>query len=209
MKKTGKFPLVIFLISASLLAACGQAAAPIAEPSTPAVASVPPAAQTSVPAATSPAPTATPSPEPTVTPPADLGPSECKLLSWEDIGKVLGGPIVFSYNQTNGNTIYCLYQTKDLQLALIFIDPTGNPEGSEGVMQEARKNASDPFTIPGLGDDAFVDNFNGNVGLTVRKGDSVNSIGLLTMSAGGFGNSPDNALETEKALAELLISALP
>ena len=206
MKKNSKFPFVIILIGAILMAACSQAGAPAASTSAP-------AANTSAPAVASPAPTATASPEPIVATPPALTFADCTLLSMDDIGMVLGEAVVDAREEIdpvmkgvqNRNT-YCFYLTNNVQLELTFIDPTGFPGASDGVMQGTRGAYPDAVTIPGLGDDAIIHDFHGYIELFFRKADSVNSIGLAKV---GSLISPDNAQAVEKAVAELLLSHLP
>jgi hypothetical protein len=134
-----------------------------------------------------------------------------------DIGAFLGGAVVDAREKIdpavqgvlNRNT-YCTYLTSAVKLQITFIDPSGDPNGSDGVMQVTRLIYPDAITIPGLGDDAFIHDLHGYLELFVRKGDSVNSIGLGTVtSAGETLVSPDNAQPMEVALAGLLLTALP
>ncbi len=218
MNKKRLFVFVVILICASLLAACGQPAVATAAPTAPgALASASPAP--TVPgalASASPAPTATASPAPTTPPLPVLSLVDCKLLSMQDIGTILGGAIVHAREEIeempgaqNKNTL-CVYQTGTVKLELTFIDPTGAPGGTQGLMQTTRKMYGNSVDIPGLGDDAFQIDLHGFLELFLRKADSSYSIGLRSVtSAGDADTSPVNAQAMEKALAELLLSHLP
>jgi hypothetical protein len=214
--KRKMLPIVIILIGASVIAACGSAATSTTNTSAPVAAgtNAPIGATTSVPVVVSPAPTATASPKPIVAKPPVLTIAECVLLSMDDIGTVLGGAVVKAREElqsmpgaSNTNTM-CVYQTNNVKLELIFIDY--GPGSSDEAMQIYRKVYPDAVTLPGLGDDAFEVNISGFIQLFVRKANSVNSIGLRSVSsAGDSDTSPSTAHEMEKALADLLLSQLP
>jgi len=207
MKKTGKFPLVIFLIGASLLAACGQAAVPTANASAPAVVSVPPAAGASSPAVTSPAPTATPSPEPTVAPPPALTLADCTLLSLDQIGTVLGEAVVTDSEVVEGPFTRCEYKTDSWNFNLTFDHGTGS---GASFMEIYRNTFGDKaITIPGLGDDAIgVSSDASYLDIYLIQGNSkiIMDLSKVKMVVGG---TPPNPEEKEKALTELLFSHLP
>jgi hypothetical protein len=79
---------------------------------------------------------------------------------------------------------------------------------SDQYMQNIRSINSDGATIPELGNDAFNNASPAYPILFVRKGNSVYTFGVRSVTADQSLSSPDNAQALEKALAELLLSHL-
>jgi len=191
MRKNRMFSFAIILIGAILMAACGQAAAPTANASAPAVATNAPPAQAS--------------PKPTDVNSAPLATGNCSLLSKDEIGTVLGEPVVDVRDEAK-STI-CAYQTANLILEMNFLNTGGVT--AEQYMQNIRSINENGVSITGLGDDAFNKASPVYPILLVRKGDSVYSFGVRNVTADQSLSSPDNAQALEKSVAELLMSRLP
>jgi hypothetical protein len=190
MRKTSMFISVAVLIGTILMAACGQAAAATANPGSPVVASLASAA-TAIPQSTG-----------ANSVPAQAG--NCTLLSKDEIGTVLGEAVVDVRDEAK-STI-CVYQTQNLILELDFLN-TGALSGDQ-YLQNIRSINSDGVTIPGLGDDAFNNAHTAYPILFVRKGNSVYTFGVRSVTVDQSLSSPDNAQALEKTLAELLLSRL-
>ena len=203
MKKTGMFLFVGILIGASLLAACGQAPAPSANPGALAVAS-------QAPAVASQAPLATASPQPTVAGSSPLTSANCTLLSKDEVGKLLGEAVVDLRDPTKHGTL-CVYQTQNFILELSFIHDFGGWGNSVNYMKSTRTNGVGvtPLDVPALGDEAFYHGGAAYRMLFVRKGYTVYTFGVRNVTADQSLSSPDNAQATEKALADLLLPRLP
>jgi hypothetical protein len=116
MKKTGMFSFVVILIGASVLAACGQAPAPKANPS---------------------APGATGIPQSTSANSIPLNTNNCTLLSKDEVGTVLGEAVV-EVRDPAQNGVLCVYQTKNLILEISFIYKFGGFTNSVTYMQATR-----------------------------------------------------------------------
>jgi hypothetical protein len=186
MKKPKMFLFAAVLLGASLLAACGQAAAPNGNP-VPATAA-PAAANNS----------------------QSSGPADCTLLTKDDVSKVLGEAVVDARDPSKKGII-CVYQTKNLILEMNTLHTFGGWGNSVEYMKQTRVNSvGEPaLDVPGLGDEAF---YHGSAAyrlLLVRKGETVYSIGVRNVTADQSLSSPVSAQAMEKALAELVLSHLP
>jgi hypothetical protein len=191
----------IMLIGAMLMVACGQAAAaiPIANASTPAVAT--------------PAPTATAMPKPTEANAPSVAIADCTVLSQDEVGKILAEPVVEVRDPAKDGSL-CVYQTQNLILEFNTQRIFGGFGDSVNFMKEMRavanENGDNLLDVPGLGDEAF---YRGGSGLVrvlfIRKGAIVYTFGLRNVTADQSLSSPDNAEALEKSLAELLLSRLP
>jgi hypothetical protein len=191
MKKNKMFSFAIILIGTILMAACGQAAAPTANASAPAVASLAPIAQAS--------------PNPTEANLPSLAASNCTIVSKDELGTVLGESVVDVREEGKGTI--CAYQTANLILEMNFLNTGGLT--AEQYMQNIRSINENGVSITGLGDDAFNNAKPAYPILHVRKGNSVFTFGLRNVTADQSLSSPDNAQALEKSLAELLLSRLP
>ena len=202
MKKLGTFRTVVILLGASLLAGCGQATLPNANPTVPAV-SLPVSAPTVAPLA--PLATSTPKSSSTSSTPPTTG--NCTLLTKDDVGKVLGETVAEVRDPVHDGTL-CEYQTKNLILELARV-PKAPGETGVQYMQRVRAGLGQSgLDVPGLGDEAFYALLTSHAILRVRKGDSVYSFGLKGVSPTDT-LSLEDAKAKEKALAELLLSRLP
>jgi len=202
MKKTGMFSFMGILIGASLLAACGLT--PVAGPSpvAPVVATVAPAASA--------APLATAVPQATVASSIPDTGGNCAILSKDDVGKVLGEAVMDLRDPTKHGTL-CVYQTQNLILELGFLHTFAGYANSADYMQKVHADGlgDTPVDVTGLGDEAF---YHGNAKyriLFVRKGDTVYTFGVRTVTADQSLASPDNAQALEKSVADLLMPSLP
>ncbi|MCX6984596.1 MAG: hypothetical protein NT118_07585 [Lentisphaerae bacterium] len=193
MKKTGLFLFSVILIGAALLAACGQAPAPNANPGAPATAPLAPAGS-----------------NPTTANSNPLSGGNCTLLSKDEVGTILGEAVVEVRDPAKDGTT-CVYQTKSLILELNSLHNFGGFVDSVNFMKETRAaNINNPTEdVPGLGEDAF---YNGNLKynmLYVSKGGIVYTFGVRNVTTDQSLSSPDNAQAMEKAIAVLLLSRLP
>ena len=194
MKKIGLYLFVMFL-----LVACGPAAVPSALP----IAS-------SVPADTLPAAPGTEIPKSAGATSAPASSGVCVLVSKDEIGTILGEAVVEVRNPDKKG-INCVYQTNNLILELNTLHTFGGYGNSVEYMKQTRVNGvGDPaLDVPGLGDEAF---YHGSAAyrlLLVRKGDTVYSMGIRTVTADQSLSSPDNAQALEKTVAELVLSRVP
>jgi hypothetical protein len=196
MNKTGLYLFVVILIGASLLAACGQAPAQNANSSAPAGA---PLSQP-----------ATSIPQSTNANSAPVNANNCTLLSKDEVGKVLGEPVVEVRDPAKDGSL-CVYQTQNLILEVLFIHKFGGYVDSVQYMQATRTSGigEAPVDVPGLGDEAFYHGSSAYRILLVRKGDTVYSFGLRNVTADQSLSSPANAQPMEKAIADLLLPRLP
>jgi predicted small secreted protein len=197
MKKSKLFLFVALLLGASLLAACGQTAAPTGNP---AQATVAPVAATVAPVPATVAPVAA----------NNSNPSACTLLTKDDVSKVLGEAVVDTRDPSKKG-ILCVYQTKNLILEMNTLHAFGGWGNSVEYMKQTRVDGvGEPaLDVLGLGDEAF---YHGSAAyrlLLVRKGETVYSTGVRNVTADQSLSSPDNAQAMEKALAELVLSHLP
>ena len=211
MKKLVTFRTVVILLGASLLAACGQATLPNANPTVPAVSvpvsaptvSVPVSAPTVAPLA--PLSTSTPKSSSTSSTPPTTG--NCTLLTKDDVSKVLAQAVEEVRDPVHDGTL-CEYQTKNLILELARV-PKAPGETGVQYMQRVRAGlGQSALDVPGLADEAFYNILTSHAILRVRKGDSVYSFGLKGVSPTDTLSLKD-AKAKEKALAELLLSRLP
>jgi hypothetical protein len=199
MKNNRTYSFAMFLIGTILLAACGQAVAPTANASVPAVATSAPVAQAS--------------PIPTDTKSAPVSTANCSVVSKDEVGKILGEPVVEVRDPAKNGSL-CVYQTQNLILELNTQTRFGGFGDSVNFMKQIRANDLDggdtPLEVSGLGDEAFYHGGSGLLrSLLVRKGDTVYSFGLRKITADNSLSSPDNAEKLEKSLAELELSRLP
>ena len=194
------FLFVAILIGASLLAACGQAPTPSANPGAPAAASLAPLLATLA-SATLP---------PTVASSSPLTSDNCALLSKDEVGKVLGEAVVDLRDPTQHGTL-CVYQTQNLILELGFLHTFGGYGNSVNYMQTTHSDGigDAPLDVAGLGDEAFYHGKSTYRILFVRKGDTVYTFGVRNVTADQSLSAPDNAQALEKSLADLLVPRLP
>lgn len=196
MNKTGLFLFSVILIGAALLAACGQAAAPNANPGAPATAPLAPAGS-----------------NPTTANSNPLSGGNCTLLSKDEVGTILGEAVVEVRDPAKDGSL-CVYQTKNLILELNTQQVFGGFVDSVNFMKQIRANdiasGDTPLDVPGLGDEAFYHGGSGYVRvLLVRKGAIVYSFGLRNVTTDYSLSSPDNAQVLEKTLADLLFTRVP
>ncbi len=196
MNKTRLYLFVLFLIGASLLAACGQAPAQNANPSALAGAllSQPTTAITQSTNANS----------------APASADNCTLLSKGEVGTILGEAVVDLRDPVKNGSL-CVYQTQNLILELSVIHKFGGYTDSVTYMQATRTNniGDAPVDVPGFGDEAF---YHGSAAyrlLLVRKGATVYSFGVRNVTADQSLSSPANSQALEKSIAELLLPRLP
>ena len=187
MKKLGTIPFVIILLSASLLAACGQAAAPNANPAVPTV---------SGPAA---APLATANPKSAAASSSPINADACALLTKDDVSQAWGTPV----DTTVGTgRLDCKYTAKNLSIAFTIGGHTGGIQAMKTTLASLGDLA---LVVPGLGDQAFYNTNSANA-LFVLKGDAefLFSMSDLTYQP----QDPAVVKSTEKAVAEQLLSHL-
>jgi hypothetical protein len=183
----------IFLFLMLLLAACAPASVPGANPG---------------PATVAPAELVNSQSTSAISAPATSG--VCTLVSKDDIGTILG-EAVDEVRNPDKKGINCVYQTKSLILELNTLHTFGGSGNSVDYMKQTRVNGvGEPaLDVPGLGDEAF---YHGGAAyrlLLVRKGDTVYSFGVRSVTADQSLSSPDNAQALEKAVAGLVLSHLP
>jgi hypothetical protein len=208
MKKTGMFPFIGILIGASLLAACGLTPVVSAGPVAPVVATVAPVAS-AAPAASA-APVASVVPQATVANSGAVPSDNCTILSKDDVGKVLGEAVVDLRDPTKHGTV-CVYQTQNLILEVNFLHSFGAYADSVEYMKQTRANGvgDAPVDVAGLGDEAFYHGAAVYRLLLVRKGATVYSLGVRSVTADQSLAAPDNAQALEKSLADLLMPLVP
>ena len=179
------FVFVVILLGASLLAACGQAAAPNTNPGAPAAAPLEPANQNSTDANSIP-----------------LNTDACTLLSKDEVGTVLTEAVVEATGQGLGSG--CSYATQNLRF-----DLTVSQTGGISYLQGVRTNIGDlALVVPGLGDEAFYNTNSFINTLMLRKGDTAYLFSVMNAPSSQE-LSPEDVQAKEKALAELLLSHLP
>jgi Protein of unknown function (DUF3558) len=186
--------LVVVLLGASLLAACGQAAPPSAKASVPTVSAPVPAPKLTV------APLAT---AVSKTSPASTTnrPEACTLLSKDDVSKILGQAV----DEVKGTGVKgegCTYKTKNYQ-AVLTISWTA---GAKYIQQARAKVGEVALDVPGVGDQAFYNTGEVSETLFVGKGDTVFLFKLLADSTLGLAQADRIAME--KALATQALSHL-
>ena len=203
----------VILLGSFLLAACGQAALPNANPNPPAV-SAPVSAPTVGPLATANQSTPTVS-APAVTPLATAtskssstsSTNNCTALSKDDVSKVLG-EAVQEVRDPSHHGVLCVYQTKNLILEANTLHEFGGYLNSVKYMQDIRASLGDlALVVPGLGEEAFYNHRTAYILLLVRLGDTVYSFGVRGVSGNYL--SLEETQSKEKPLAELLLSRLP
>ena len=188
MKKSKLFLFVALLLGASLLAACGQTAAPTGNP---AQATVAPVAATVAPVPATVAPVAA----------NNSNPSACTLLTKDDVSKVLGTPVDTATGSGLGGV--CTYTAKNLKIDFTVAGHTG---GAKAMATTLARLGDIALVVPGLGDQAFYNTDSAN-GLFVLKGDAEY---LFNMSDVTYQPLDPNVVQaTEKALAVQLLSHLP
>jgi hypothetical protein len=196
MYKTRLYLFVLFLIGASLLAACGQAPSQNANPS-----------------ALAGAPLSQPTTAITQSTNANSAPASadnCTLLSKGEVGTILGEAVVDLRDPVKNGSL-CVYQTQNLILELSVIHKFGGYTDSVTYMQATRTNniGDAPVDVAGLGDEAF---YHGSAAyrlLLVRKGATVYSFGVRNVTADQSLSSPANSQALEKSIAELSLPRLP
>jgi hypothetical protein len=196
MKKTGVFSFIFILLGASLLAACGAAPVSNTVPSGPALA---PLAAVSTEVSQSATANANPASAP-----------NCSLLSKDEVGTALGEPVLELRDPVKDGSL-CVYQTQTMILELSILKKFGGFGDSVKYMEGTKTNGigDAPVDVPGLGDEAF---YHGSAAyrlLLVRKGDTVYSFGVRTVTADQSLASPANAQALEKAIADLTLSRVP
>jgi hypothetical protein len=189
MNKLGMYTIVAILIGSSLLAACGQASAPSANPGAPTVQSAAPG--TAIPTAAEANPVA-------------VRPGNCTILSKDEAGTVLGQTVTEVRNEAKGTI--CAYQTEDLIFELNFLNTGG--QSAVQYIKTIQEINPDGELVPGLGDEALYNSSPAYRILYVRKGDSVYTFGIRSDPASQVA-APENIPAMEKTLAELLLSHLP
>ncbi len=195
MNKTGLFTFAVILIGASLLAACGAAPVSNTVPSGPALAPL-------AGVATEISQSATANANPASAP-------NCSLLSKDQVGTALGEPVLELRDPVKDGSL-CVYQTQTMILELSTLHKFGGFGDSVKYMAGTRTNGigDAPVDVPGLGDEAF---YHGGAAyrlLLVRKGDTVYSFGVRTVTADQSLASPANSQELEKAVADLFINGV-
>jgi hypothetical protein len=184
MKKTMTFLFAAVLFSASLLAACGQAAAPNGNP---------------VPATVAPATANNSQLSGANSNPS--GPDACTLLTTDDVSKVLAKPV----DTTTGSGLggVCTYIAKNLKIDFTVAGHTGGIKAMASTFASLGNLA---LVVPGLGDQAFY-NTNSAYALFVLKGDAEYMFGMSDLTYQPL--DPAFVQATEKALAVQLLSHLP
>jgi hypothetical protein len=185
MKKLFLIRFGILILGASLLAACGQAVAPSANPV------VPVTGATSVPAAKS-------NPAPATGNSASTKVEACVLLPKEDVSAVLGQPVGSAESKGGGDL--CSYTANNISVDLTVL----HSGGTKYLQQILTKLGSDAVNTPGIGDQAFYNPF--SYSLIFRKGDSAYMIFLLDTTK-TIGEEDRQA--KEKGLAMKMLSHLP
>jgi hypothetical protein len=184
MKKTMTFLFAAALLGASLLAACGQAAAPNGNP---VPATVAPAAADNTQASGA---NSNPS-----------GPDACTLLTKDDVSQALGKPVDTATGSGLGGV--CTYVAKNLKIDFTVAGHTGGIKAMNTTFSNLGNLA---LVVPGLGDQAFY-NTNSAYVLFVLKGDAEYLFGMSDLTYQPL--DPAFVQATEKALAVQLLSHLP
>jgi hypothetical protein len=199
--------IVLVLFAAILLAACGQAATPNANPVAKAAAPNANLVDTAVP------PQSATSPIATTASSKPVAAANCTVLSKEEVGNILGEAVIEVRDPAKDGSL-CVYQTQNLILELNTQTAFGGFVDSVNFMQQFRANyinsGDTPLDVPGLGDEAFYHGGSGYVRvLLVRRGAIVYSFGLRKVTTDYSLVSPDNVEELERALALLLFTRVP
>lgn len=179
MKRTGMFLHAVILISAIVLAACGQAAAPDN--------------------------TATDTQATEGTTSLPVAADNCALISKEEAGTILAEAVIEVRDQADGTL--CVYQTENLIFELGFLN-TGAISGAQ-YLENVRGMVGDSAVIIELGDEAFYNTVSAYHLLLVRKGESVYTFGVRKDPESQVEPSEEDIHAKEKALAELLLGRLP
>jgi hypothetical protein len=190
MKKSKLFLFVALLLGASLLAACGQTAAPTVNP---APATVAPVAATVAPVPATVAPAAANNSNPS-------GPDACTLLTKDDVSKVLGTPVDTATGSGLGGV--CTYTAKNLKIDFTVAGHTG---GAKAMATNLARLGNLALVVTGLGDQAFYNTNSANM-LAVLKGDSEYLFNMSDLNYQPL--DPAVVQATEKALAVQLLSNL-
>jgi len=190
MKKPKMFLFIAILLGASLLAACGQTAAPNVNP---APATVAPVAATVAPVPATVAPVAANNSNPS-------GPDACSMLTKDDVSKVLGTPVDTATGSGLGGA--CTYTAKNLSIIFI-LSHTG---GIKAMTIDLARLGNLALVVPGLGDQAFY-NTNSAYALFLLKGDAEYNFSMSDLTYQPL--DPTVVQATEKALAVQLLSHLP
>lgn len=202
MKNLGTMRFVIMLLGASLLAACGQAAAPNANPSAPTV-SVPVSAPTngSVVSVPTVAPLATVNPRSSATSSTSLSADACTLLTKDEVSKVFGQAVETVTGKGLGGV--CAYNAKNLNFELTVVH-----SGGAKYMKDARTKLGDlALDLPSVGDGSFYNTNSFINTLFLGKGDAVYLIDVKNVPS-NHEITPEDVRAKEKALAQQLISRL-
>jgi hypothetical protein len=197
MKKSKLFLFAALLLGASLLVACGQAAAPTGNPAqatvAPVAATVAPVQATVAAVAATVAPVAANNSNP-------YGPDACSVLTKDDVSKVLGKPVDTATGSGMGGV--CTYTSMNLTIDFTIAGHTG---GTKAMATTLARLGDIALVVPGLGDQAFY-NTNSANGLFVLKSDAEY---LFDMSDVNYQPlDPAVVQATEKALAVQLLSKL-
>jgi hypothetical protein len=205
VKKTKTIRFIFILLGASLLAACGQATAPNANPSTSTV-SVPASAPTLASSnGSATAPTVTPiqtanSKSSAVSSTAS-NPDACTLLTKDDVSKVFGQAVGEGVGKGLGGV--CAYTAKDLTFEVTVIH-TG---GAKYIKDTRTKLGALALDLPGVGDGSFYNTNSFINTLFLGKGDAVYLIDVKNVPS-NHEITPEDVRTKEKALAQQLLSRL-
>jgi hypothetical protein len=124
------------------------------------------------------------------------------LLSKEEVGQILGQPVVDVRNTGNGTIV--VYQTKSLILEVLSLK-TGGISAAD-YMKSVRATNGNAAVVAGVGDEAFYNTTAYRI-FFVRKGESVYSFGLRSEPASSVPSDTD-IKAMEKSVAELFFSKL-
>lgn len=124
------------------------------------------------------------------------------LLSKEEVGQILGQPVVDV--RVTGNGTIVAYQTKSLILEVLSLK-TGGISAAD-YMKGVRETNGNAALVAGVGDEAFYNTTAYRI-FFVRKGDSVYSFGLRSEPASSVPSDTD-IKAMEKSVAELFFSKL-
>ena len=183
MKKSQTILFAAILLGASLLAACGQAAA---QNTNPGLATVAPAAADNTQSSGA---NSNPS-----------GPDACILLTQDEVSTALGKPVDTATGSGLGGV--CTYNAQNLSFSLT-VSHTGGIQAMATTLANLGNLA---LVVPGLGDQAFY-NTNSAFALFVLKGDAEYLFGMSDLNYQPL--DPAVVQATEKALAVQLLSHLP
>jgi hypothetical protein len=206
MKISGTIRILVILLSASLLAACGQAATPSANQDVPPVSapvSAPTLAPSGGPTAALPtaAPLATASAKPSATSPSAAAGDLCSLLTKDEVGKVFG-QVVLEVTPKDPRSD-CLYKSKDLTFE-VTVFRTG---GAKYIKDTKTKLGALALDLPGVGDGSFYNTNSFINTLFLGKGDAAYLIDVKKVASSPE-ITPEDVRAKEKALALQLLSKL-